>query len=146
MLGDEVQEIPLRHKGDEPAACRQMPEIGDLDEIVADLAAQRPCLLMRSPQEFLKQAELVHQLQGRGVDRVAAEIAQEIAVFFEDQNGDPGAAQEEAQHHAGRTPRQYSSGPKARSSPSDPLLASSLLFLQPVGEGGRSGITWAAVL
>ena len=37
------------------------------------------------------------------MDRVAAEIAQEIAMLFEDDDPDPGAGQQQPQHHAGRT-------------------------------------------
>ena len=38
-----------------------------------------------SAQEFLEQAELVQQLERRGVDRVAAEVAQEVAVLLQHQ-------------------------------------------------------------
>jgi hypothetical protein len=34
-------------------------------------------------------------------NRVAAEIAQEVSMFFEDQYGNPGSSQKEPQHHAG---------------------------------------------
>jgi hypothetical protein len=37
------------------------------------------------------------------VDRIAAEIAQEIGVFFEDQNRNPGPRQQKSQHHSGGT-------------------------------------------
>ena len=35
------------------------------------------------------------------MDRVAAEVTQEIGVFFQDQDLDPGARQQKPQHHAG---------------------------------------------
>ena len=37
------------------------------------------------------------------MDRVAAKIAQEIRVFFQHDDIDAGAREQEAEHHAGRT-------------------------------------------
>jgi hypothetical protein len=37
------------------------------------------------------------------MDRVAAEITQEVCMFFEDQHGDSGPGQEQSQHHASGT-------------------------------------------
>ncbi len=53
-------------------------------------------------QEFVEQAQLAHQLEGGRVDRVAAEIAQEIAVLLQHDDIDAGARQQEAEHHPGR--------------------------------------------
>jgi hypothetical protein len=33
---------------------------------------------------------------------IAAEIAQEVGMLFEDQDGDPGAGEQQSQHHTGR--------------------------------------------
>ena len=59
-------------------------------------------LSMRQLEELIEQAELVHQLERRGVDGVAAEIAQEIGVLLQHHDVDAGAGQQKAQHHAGR--------------------------------------------
>ncbi len=75
---------------------RQMGEVGDLDEFVADLRAEGPDFLMRTAQEFVQHPEFVHDLEGRGMDRVAAEIAQEIGMLFEDQHGTPARASSRA--------------------------------------------------
>ena len=53
-------------------------------------------------RELIEQAELVHDFERRGMDGVAAEIAQEIGVFFQHQHIDTSARQQEAQHHACR--------------------------------------------
>src|SRR5215472_4674379 len=53
LLGEEIKEVPLRHKGDEPAMRRQMPEIRDLQKLVPDLGAEGLYLLMGTPQEFV---------------------------------------------------------------------------------------------
>ena len=38
---------------------------------------------MRQLQQIVETAEVMHQLEGRGMDRVAAEIAEEIRVLFQ---------------------------------------------------------------
>jgi hypothetical protein len=40
---------------------------------------------MRQLQEIFQKAELVHRFEGRGMDRVAAKIAQKIPMFFENE-------------------------------------------------------------
>ena len=50
---------------------------------VADLPAQPRDARMRQLEEFVQQTELVHQLERRGMDGVAAEVAQEIGVLFQ---------------------------------------------------------------
>ncbi len=82
---------------------RQVREIGDLQKDIADLPAERPDFLVGLLEELLEEAELVHDFQRRGMNGVPAEIAQEIGVLFEDQDGDPGAGEQQPQHHAGRT-------------------------------------------
>jgi hypothetical protein len=37
---------------------------------------------VRQPQELLEQAELGHQIQGGGMDRVTAEVAEEVGMLF----------------------------------------------------------------
>ena len=44
----------------------------------------------------------MHHLERRRMDRVPAEVAQEVGVLLEDEDVDAGAGEEEAQHHAGR--------------------------------------------
>ena len=59
-------------------------------------------LLMRQLEEFVEQAEFVDQLERRGMDGVAAEVAQEVLVLFQHDHVDAGPRQQEAEHHAGR--------------------------------------------
>src|SRR5262249_45090590 len=49
-----------------------------------------------------EQTELVHQLQRRGMDGVAAEIAEEVGVLLEHDDVDAGARQQEAEHEPAR--------------------------------------------
>ena len=78
-----------------------MGEIGDGDALAADIGGQLAHLLMRPLEEFIEQPELGHHLQRRGVDGVAAEVAQEIGVLLEHEHVDARAREQEAEHHAG---------------------------------------------
>ena len=69
---------------------------------VAELESEMMRLLMRQLQQIIEAAELVHQLEGRGMDRVAAEIAEEIGVLFQHHDIDAGARQQQPGHHPGR--------------------------------------------
>src|SRR5262249_14244628 len=80
--------------------------VRDRDGLLADLGGERSGLLMRETQEFLEPAELVDYLEARGMHGVAAKIPQEIRVLLEHDHLDPGAREQQAQHHAG--------GPAAR--------------------------------
>ena len=80
----------------------QTAEVGDADRFVAKLAIHLLQLLMRDLQEAVDQPQLIHHLQGRGVNGVAAEIPKKIGVLFQHQRLDAGAAQQITQHHAGR--------------------------------------------
>ncbi len=74
-----------------------------VNALVADLPGQRLDLLMRQLEEFVEQAEFVHQFKRRGMNGVAAEIAKEIGVLLQHHHLDAGARQQEAEHHAGRS-------------------------------------------
>ena len=61
---------------------RQPRKIGDLHGLAVNDAVKLGQFLMRLLEEFVQQAEFVHQLERGWMNRVAAEIAQEIGVFF----------------------------------------------------------------
>src|SRR5262249_36325110 len=69
----------------------------------ADQRGQPIDLLVRKLEELLEKSELGHQLERRGMDSVAAEIAKEVGVLFQNDDFDAGARQEKSEHHAGRT-------------------------------------------
>src|SRR5216110_972448 len=77
MAGQKIQEIPLRHKGDELATCGEFGEVSDRHDLPVNHGAQFSHFLMRLFQEFIEQPKLVHQFQGGGMDGVAAEITKE---------------------------------------------------------------------
>ena len=72
--------------------------------LAADIALQ-----LRGPpgaaaaRNVVEQAQLVHHFQRRRMDRVAAEVAQEIGVLFQHDDVDAGAGQQKPEHHPGRT-------------------------------------------
>ena len=80
-----------------------MAEIGNLDLLPADKPAQRAHLGMRQGEKGVEEPQLMHHFERRGVDRVAAEVAQKVAVLFHHRDIDPGARQEKPEHHPGRT-------------------------------------------
>ena len=84
-----------------PQRVGRWREIGEGDHLVADDSADLAHLLVRQLEERLEQAKLVHHLQRRGVDRVAAEIAQEVRVLLQNDDIDAGAREQKAEHHAG---------------------------------------------
>ena len=104
----------MRHQRDELRLDREMREVRHLDARVAELR-EDPChLLVRQLQEVLKPAELFHHSQRRGMDRVAAKIAEEILVLLEHRYLDAGACQKHAKHH--------SRWATARNATRDPLI------------------------
>ena len=70
--------------------------------VAAEIRAERGLLVVRQLQELVEQAELVHDLERRGMDGVAAKVAQEVGVLLEHDDVDAGAREQEAEHHAGR--------------------------------------------
>jgi hypothetical protein len=56
---------------------------------------------MRQLQEVFQKTEVVHRFEGRGVDRIAAKIAQKICMFFENDRIHPGSGKEKPEHHPG---------------------------------------------
>ena len=101
FFGDEIQEVPLGHQADEFAVDRQVRKVGDGDGEIVDDCADFAELLVRDAEEIVEEAEFVDELEGGGVDGVAAEVAEEVGVFFEDEDFDAGAGEEEAEDHAG---------------------------------------------
>ena len=101
LLDQEVQEVPLRHEGDEAATDRKMRAVSQGESFASYVGAKLAHLLMRALEELFEEAEFVHQFERGGVDGIAAKVAQEIGVFFEEQDFDACASEEEAKHHAG---------------------------------------------
>src|SRR5438552_14487293 len=102
LRGEKAQEVPLRHQRDELAAGREVTEVRERQRAIADLRAELRHLLVGQLQERLKHAELVHELERGGVDRVATEISEKVSVLFEDHGRDTRARQQQPQYHSGR--------------------------------------------
>ena len=65
-------------------------------------SADGGCALMGQPQELVQKPKLAHELERRWMDGIAAEVAQEIGVLLQHDHIDPGACEQEAQHHPAR--------------------------------------------
>ncbi len=72
----------------------KMGKIRDDDALVADLAGELAHLLMRALEEIVEDTELVHDLERRGMDGVAAEVAQEIGMLLQHHDIDTGAGEQ----------------------------------------------------
>jgi len=99
FFGEEVQEVPLRHERHEAASCSKIRHITQEGRLPTDLGADWTDFLMRALQKLFKQTQLVHRFKRRGMNRVAAEIAQKIRVLLQNQDIDSCACEQEAQHH-----------------------------------------------
>ena len=100
--GEEIQEIPLRHHRDIIAGRRQAREIADRGARLAEHALHAIDLLVRQAQELVEKSQFLHDVERRGMDRVAAKVAQEIGVLLEHHDVDAGARQQKSQHHPRR--------------------------------------------
>jgi hypothetical protein len=103
LVGKKLKKVPLREEGDEAAAGGKVGKIGQDDFLITDDPTSLAHLLVRQLEKRIQQAKLVHDLERRGMDRVTAEITQEIRVLFQHHDVDAGAGEQVAEHHAGRT-------------------------------------------
>src|SRR5690606_17659930 len=104
LLRNEIEKVPLGHHRNEGRSDGQMLQCRDRVALPEQIERHRVELRVRFLEQFLKQADLVKQLERRGMDRVAAKIAEEIGMFFEHYHLHPGTREEEPCNHAGRPP------------------------------------------
>ena len=98
--GKEVEEVPLRHEGDEFGVGGKMAEVGYLKTLPADDRGEAVDLGVGKREEFVEEAEFVEKLEGGGMNGVAAEVSEEVFVFFKDGDGDALAGKKKAEHDA----------------------------------------------
>ena len=103
FFGEEVEEVPLRHEGDEFCDGGKVGEVGHVEALAADDGGEAGDLGVGELEKAVEEAEFVEELEGGGMDGVAAEVAEEVGVLFEDGDGDAGAGEQVAEHHACRT-------------------------------------------
>jgi len=60
-----------------------MAEIGDGEGLTADDEGEVGYLLVREGKKGFEDAQLVHDIEGGGVDGVTAKVTEEVFVFFE---------------------------------------------------------------
>ena len=103
LVGQKIQKFPLRHERDELAASRQFRKVGKCYVLRTNLRFELRDFLMRFFEEFIEQSEFVHRFQRRGMNRISAKIAEEVGMFFDNEDIDTGSGEKETHHHAGRT-------------------------------------------
>ena len=102
LVDHEIEKVPLRHHGDVGRLHGQMGQVGNADALRAEAAHHGLHLLVREAKEIIEKSQLVHDLHGRGVDGVAAEVTQEVGVLFEHDGLHARAREEIAEHQSGR--------------------------------------------
>src|SRR5271155_3308001 len=78
-----------------------MTKIREGDRVGADLTGKLAHLLMRAFQQLIEDAEFIHDIERGWMNRVAAEIAQEIRMLLKNAHVHAHARQEKSQDHAG---------------------------------------------
>jgi len=102
LVGDEVEEVPLRDEGEVGEARRQTAEVDADRHAVGGLHRRARHPGVRQPQEAVGPADLVQDLERRWVDGVAAEVAQEVGVLLKHHHLDAGPGQQQPEHGPGR--------------------------------------------
>ena len=82
--------------------CRKVAKVGQMDRVAGDLHGHGVDAVVRKHQELVEQPEFVHDLEGRGMDRVAAKIPQEVRVLFQHGHFHALPGEKQPQHHARR--------------------------------------------
>src|SRR5438876_6116392 len=103
VTGEKIKKIPLGHERDEFATRGKFSEISDRHDLAINHSLQLAHFLMRLFQELVEQPELMHQLERRWMNGVAAKITVEISVFFEDSDGHASSCEQITSHHTCRT-------------------------------------------
>ncbi len=71
--------------------------------LAGHVRAELADLLVGKLQEVVEGAQLVHQLERRGMDGVPAEVAEEVRVLLQHEHVDARAREQVTQHHPRRT-------------------------------------------
>jgi hypothetical protein len=100
--GHEVEEVPLRQERDRLVPAGQPAEVGEPEVAVVGGDGQPVDHPQRQPGELRAQPELVEHGERGRVDRVAAEVAEEVAVLLQDDDLHPGPSEEQPQDGTGR--------------------------------------------
>src|ERR1700747_2719582 len=69
-----------------------MREVGYLEKLVSDLRRERADFLVRALQKLVEQLQLVHDLEGRGVDRIPRKSRRKSACFSRTRTETPARA------------------------------------------------------
>src|SRR5438552_9888664 len=102
VTGEKIKKIPLGHERDEFATRGKFSEISDWHDLAINHTSQLAHFLMRLFQELVEHPELMHQLERRWMNGVAAKIAVEISVFFENSDGHASSCEQITSHHTCR--------------------------------------------
>jgi len=103
FLDEELEEPRLRHDHDVWERRRQTAEHAGRVRAARRDELERRRLDVRQLVQPLREADLRQNLERRRMDRVAAEVALEIAMRLEQRHGHAGAREQQRQHDAARS-------------------------------------------
>src|SRR5690606_25118416 len=102
LVGEHRQEGGLLEEEHEREARPQRTEVGETEGSARVYGGEVGRLRVREREDALGEADLVQQIERSGVERVAAEAAVEVGVFFEDGDRHAAPGEQEGEHHPGR--------------------------------------------
>lgn len=83
LPNDEVKKVPLGDRHDVRGLHRQPGEVSESDLVVPNLNGDLGHLGVWQLPELLQPSQLMHQLQGRWMNGVSAEVTQEVGVLLQ---------------------------------------------------------------
>ena len=124
----KVEEVPLRHHGQELAARREVPEVNQLVGRPIDPQLELIDLGVRQPQELVEQIEVGQDVGGGGMNRVAAEISEEVRVLLQHHHLHAGTDEQKREHDPGRSASDHAATGTAAGCRTHGDLATSEMF------------------
>jgi hypothetical protein len=109
-VGEQVEQVPLRHHRDVLVLPRQPAQVGHLHGALVQLHAGAVEAALGKRSEPGAQTQLVQQRLGGRVHGVAAEVAEEVGVLLQDGDLDARAGEEQPQNHPGWPPADHEAG------------------------------------
>ena len=107
LVAQEVEEIPLRHHRDERRRGIEMRQVSDRVVFAGDTDLRTFHPVVGALQETAEHSQLVQDLHRRGMDRVAAEIAEEVGMLFEHPDRHSRAGEQQPGHDPRRPAADY---------------------------------------
>jgi hypothetical protein len=104
LAGEHLEEVPLRQEHQVGVGDLQAREVGRRIGAVGERDLEIGDLAVGERMDPASKVELVHQVESRGVNGVASEVAQEVLVLLEHDDLDALTSEQEGEHEARGAP------------------------------------------